>query len=190
VRLGAEQGQEEGTGIGLAISRRLVQAMKGEIGFASVVTQGSQFWVDLPVALEEAPETRSRATPPARVADDRPKILYIEDKTPNLELMRSILRDWSNAQFLEARSVQEGIRLARALKPHLVITDIHLPDGKGFDVLTSLRADAETRHIRIAALTADAMRNNLEQMQSAGFDLILTKPFKIAKIIEFVRSAA
>ena len=189
-RLGAEQGQEEGTGIGLAISRRLVQAMQGEIGFASVVRQGSQFWVDLPVALEAAPEGRSRAMPPARVADDRPKILYIEDKAPNLELMRSILRDWSNAQFLEARTVQEGIRLARALKPHFVITDIHLPDGKGFDVLASLRADAETRHIRIAALTADAMRNNMELMQSAGFDLILTKPFKIAKIIEFVRSAA
>jgi CheY-like chemotaxis protein len=161
--------------------------MDGEIGFASHVGEGSTFWVDIPVAPEAAPRMRVQTTSTVASGDIRPKILYIEDKAPNVELMRSILESWTH--LLEARSVAEGIRIARLFKPDLVITDIHLPDGKGFDVLERLRCDVDTRHIPIAALTADAMRENIDRMRRAGFDSVLTKPFKIAAITELVRAA-
>jgi CheY-like chemotaxis protein len=188
-RLGAELTQEEGTGIGLTISRRLVHAMNGRIGFESVVGQGSKFWVDLPVAsVTAATKTVFSTTPSAIKTDSRDTVLYIEDKIPNVELMRGIFENLSNIRFLDAQSVRDGLGIARSVKPDLVITDIHLPDGTGFDVLQSLRGDKNTKHIPVVALTADAMPANMHNMERAGFDHVVTKPFRLPELIEILRN--
>src|SRR5216684_3289787 len=187
-RLGAELAQQEGTGIGLTISRRLVQAMDGKIGFESSVGQGSKFWVELPVADAIAAKMARAPSLFATAADTRCKILYIEDKIPNVELMRAIIENLSNARFVDAQTVQEGLRIARSLRPDLVITDIHLPDGKGFDVLRGLRKDDRTAQIPVVALTADAMPSNMHNMELAGFDHILTKPLKMPDLMKILRA--
>ena len=188
-RLGAEMGTEEGMGIGLAITRRLVRAMDGKIGFESVVGEGSKFWIDLPVA-EEIGTTKARVPwmPFVIMGDRRCKVLYIEDKIPNVELVRSIIEDFNDTQFIDAQTVEDGVTIARSVKPDLVITDIHLPDGKGFDVLQRLREDPETAHIPVIALTADAMPVNMHNMRRLGFDHILTKPFKVPELLDLVRT--
>jgi signal transduction histidine kinase/CheY-like chemotaxis protein len=186
-RLGAELTQVEGTGIGLAICRRLVRAMNGRIGFESIVGQGSTFWVDLPVANEIAATTvRAPTMLTAMEADSRYTVLYVEDKLPNVELMRGVVESIGNIRFLDAQSVQDAVGIARSVKPDLIITDIHLPDGKGYDVLRSVRGDRTTAHIPVVALTADAMPANMSNMQLVGFDHILTKPFKIYELKEIL----
>jgi CheY-like chemotaxis protein len=121
-------------------------------------------------------------------ADTRCKILYIEDKIPNIELMRAIIEDLSNTYFIDAQTVEEGLKIARSLRPDLVITDIHLPDGKGFDVLRELRNDGRTANIPVIALTADAMPANVHNMELAGFDHILTKPLKIPDLMTILHA--
>jgi signal transduction histidine kinase/CheY-like chemotaxis protein len=187
-RLGNEFTQEEGTGIGLTISRRLAQAMDGEIGFESTVGRGSKFWVEMPVATETAARTAPSPSLFATATDTRCKILYIEDKIPNVELMRAIIEDLSSTRFVDAQTVEEGLKIARALLPDLVITDIHLPDGKGFDVLQRLRGDDRTSRIPVIALTADAMPSNMHSMEMAGFDHVLTKPLKIPDLMKILRA--
>jgi signal transduction histidine kinase/ActR/RegA family two-component response regulator len=185
-RLGKEFTQEDGIGIGLTISRRLVQAMNGKIGFESTVGQGSKFWVELKVADEAAAKTVRMAPPIATATDPRCTILYIEDKIPNVELMRAIIADLSHTRFVDAQTIEDGLKIARSLRPDLVITDIHLPDGKGFDVLRALRDEGRTSHIPVIALTADAMPSNMHNMNLAGFDHILTKPLKIPDLMKIL----
>lgn len=188
-RLGAELGSEEGMGIGLALSRKLMHAMQGKIGFESVAGAGSKFWIDVPVAGEASlPKAVPALTRLPLAGDFRSKVLYIEDKIPNVELMRSIIEDLSNTQLVEAQTVEDGVAIARSIKPDLVITDIHLPDGKGFDVLERLRGDPATAHIPVIALTADAMPTNMHNMQRFGFDHVVTKPFKIPDLMDVVRT--
>jgi two-component system sensor histidine kinase/response regulator len=185
-RLGIELTQEEGAGIGLTISRRLVLAMGGRIGFESDIGQGSKFWVELPIAEESTAKTIRVPSLFAAATDLRCRILYIEDKIPNVELMRAIVEDLSTINFVDAQTVEEGLKIARSLRPDLVITDIHLPDGKGFDVLRGLREDDRTAKIPVIALTADAMPTNMHNMELAGFDHILTKPLKIPELMKIL----
>lgn len=187
-RLGIELTQEEGAGIGLTISRRLVLAMNGRIGFESDAGQESKFWVELPIAEESAAKIVRVPSLFAAATDLRCKILYIEDKIPNVELMRAIIEDLSTTNFVDAQTVEEGLNIARSLRPDLVITDIHLPDGKGFDVLRGLREDDRTAKIPVIALTADAMPTNMRNMELAGFDHILTKPLKIPELTQILRA--
>jgi CheY-like chemotaxis protein len=187
-RCGAETLQEPGTGLGLAISRQLVEAMRGEIGFESVAGAGSKFWVDLPVTTEiVSTEPQSQPSPSAVAVAIDYKILYIEDRHANVDLMRAIIEDVEGAQLFDAQTVEDGMTCMAAEKPDLVITDIHLPDGTGFDVIQRLRANPDTRHIPVIALTADAMPTNIHNMQRHRFDYILTKPFKISELTDIMR---
>ena len=187
-RLGAELTQVEGAGIGLALSRRLVQAMNGTIGFESTEGQGSKFWIGLPVSDEATATIPDLSTPsPATTSDARNTVLYIEDKILNVELMRGVIENAGHLQFFDAQTVKDGISIARAVKPDIIITDIHLPDGNGFDALQGLRDDPSTIHIPVVALTADAMPTNMGNMKRAGFDYILTKPFKIDELLDILR---
>lgn len=188
-RLGAELTQVEGTGIGLALSRRLVLAMNGRIGFESTEGHGSKFWVDLPAADETAVAKKADVSTPSAATGSgaRNTVLYIEDKIPNVELMRGVVDHAGGIRLLDAQTVKDGLAIARSVKPDLVITDIHLPDGMGYDVLQGLRDDPSTAHIPVVALTADAMPANMDSMKRAGFDDILTKPFKIAELENLLR---
>jgi CheY-like chemotaxis protein len=160
--------------------------MGGRIGFESDIGQGSKFWVELPIAEESAAKAIRVPSLFAAATDLRCRILYIEDKIPNVELMRAIVEDLSTINFVDAQTVEEGLKIARSLRPDLVITDIHLPDGKGFDVLRGLREDDRTAKIPVIALTADAMPTNMHNMELAGFDHILTKPPKIPELMKIL----
>jgi CheY-like chemotaxis protein len=185
-RPSGEAATEKRIGLGLAIARKLAQAMNGRVGFESLLGQGSKFWVDLPIA-EQAAAKPGSPSPFVTMGDARRKVLYIEDKIPNIELMRDIIEELRTIQFIDAQTVEDGVQIARSVIPDLVITDIHLPDGKGFDVLRRLRADSRTAHVPVFALSADAMTTNLHNMERAGFDRIITKPFEILDLMDIIR---
>lgn len=181
-RLGAEQGSIEGTGIGLTITRHLVQLMGCRIGLASEVGRGSTFWVELPLA----PEGASAATgPPAVVAAGpraggrRSRVLYIEDNPVNLGLMRRVIRRRPDLELADASSAETGLPLAREVRPDLVLLDINMPGMNGFEILAELRQMPELGNPPVVALTANAMKGDLERGLEAGFSAYVTKPIDI-----------
>jgi PAS domain S-box-containing protein len=179
-RLGAEFGTTEGTGIGLALSRRLVEMMGGEVGVESTPGVGSRFWLDLPQGrLAEPPAepvAGAAATPPAM---PRATVLYVEDNPANLALVEQILARHAGVEMLSATTGRAGLELARARQPALILLDIHLPEMDGYEVLARLRADEALRHVPVVALTAQAMPRDVRRALQAGFDEHLAKPIDI-----------
>lgn len=186
-RLGEELGVVEGTGIGLVITKRIVEAMGGEIGFHSVEDLGSSFWVEFPVVqppelpmLEESRITSTSAVGEAH--GNRLVILYVEDNAMNLRLMRHILAKRPDVELREATSAEAGIELARAQPPALILMDINLPGMDGYAALKVLKADPKTADIPVVALTANAMKGDREHGAAAGFSDYLTKPINIKEL--------
>jgi len=177
-RLGAEQSEIEGTGIGLAFSRKLAEAMDCSLDFTSVRGEGSTFWLDLPVETDAATVPRIGADAPesslARM--ERYTLLYVEDNPSNLDLMRHLLATMPNVTLLAAPSGQIGFDLAVAHRPDVIVLDIHMPGMDGFTLLAKLQARSETRDIPVLALTAAAFPRDVEKGLAAGFFRYLTKP--------------
>ena len=175
----------EGTGIGLSISQRLVAMMGGRIGVNSTPGVGSEFWVELPSdRLADPPPPRLSAPEMAGTPPPRPgrhaRVLYVEDNPANLKLVEQIVQRHANVELLMAPSGGLGLDLARSHLPELLLLDIHLPDIDGFQVLARLRADAQTRHIPVVAVTAQAMPDDVKRVMAAGFDGYLAKPLDLA----------
>ena len=147
-RLGAEATEVEGTGLGLALTKRLIEAMGGTIGVESEVGRGTTFWVDLP----EVPAPAARSPAPARsarprrgrVRTDARTVLYIEDNPSNIKLVETILRERPEVTLLVAQQGRLGLDLAREHAPALVLLDLNLPDISGEEILRRLRADERT----------------------------------------------
>ncbi len=180
-RLGAEHTSIEGTGLGLALTRRLVEAMKGTIGFTSEPGQGSRFWIELPshvalpgdigpadvvVAEPAAPETATRS------------LLYIEDNVASLRLVEAILSITSNFELIGAQTAEEGLELARTRRPDVILLDINLPGMSGYEALARLKEMPETRDVPVIALTASALPGDIMKGIAAGFFRYLTKPIE------------
>jgi signal transduction histidine kinase/ActR/RegA family two-component response regulator len=192
-RLGQENGTQEGTGIGLVFTKRLVELMKGEIGAASTPGMGSVFWIELaaaaplvrlpPPALPDAGEV---ASAPARAEPSL--ILYIEDNPANLKLVQEILAFRASLRLLAAPDGHTGLALARSERPALILMDLNLPGMGGFEVLAQLRRDPDTARIPVLALTANAMPRDIERGLSAGFARYLTKPIDIEQFNEAIDS--
>jgi hypothetical protein len=192
-RLGKETGTVEGTGIGLVISKRLVEAMGGHIGFESVESQGSTFWLELPVAdsadlpIEELSASAStREIAPLTVLRS---LLYIEDNTVALRLMQKVIAKWPGLELRGAPTAEIGIALAHAEPPDLILMDINLPGMDGYEALAQLKADPVTAHIPVIAVTANAMKGDHERAQAAGFAAYLTKPIDISILHESLSKA-
>lgn len=186
-RLGEELGVVEGTGIGLVITKRIVEAMGGDIGFHSVEDLGSSFWVEFPVVqppeLPMLEESRIISTSAVGEAHgNRLVILYVEDNAMNLRLMRHILAKRPDVELREATSAEAGIELARAQPPALILMDINLPGMDGYAALKVLKADPKTADIPVVALTANAMKGDREHGAAAGFSDYLTKPINIKEL--------
>jgi PAS domain S-box-containing protein len=182
-RLGAELGGVEGTGIGLALSRRLMTAMDGAIGVDSVPGEGCAFWIELPAGeLASAPPPDTAAgggeAAPGQAADEV-LVLCVEDNPANLALVGQILERHAGVRLISAPDGEQGLALARAHRPALILLDIHLPRMDGYEVLARLRADPATRAIPVLALTAQAMPSDARRAIEAGFDEYLSKPIDI-----------
>ena len=181
-RLGAEHSSVEGTGIGLAIAKRLSEAMQGSIGFDSVPGEGTRFWVDLPAAAGEVPPARDTAAPSEALACRTLRgrtLLYVEDNPANLRLVETILGTVDDVAFLSAPTPRLGLELAAAHRPDVIILDLNLPEMSGFELLARLQAMPETRHIPVLALSAAAIPRDVQAGLAAGFRHYLTKPIDV-----------
>jgi len=190
-RLGAEHSPVEGTGIGLALSRRLVEAMSGTIGFTSEVGKGSSFWADLPEAASrlscEASETDDTAA--SRIRAGGFSLLYVEDNPANLRLMEYLVSTLSQVAMLSAPTPQLGLDLALAHRPDVIVLDINLPGMSGLELLARLKAQHETRDIPVLALSAAASPRDVKRGLEAGFFRYITKPLDVNAFLAAVDEA-
>jgi signal transduction histidine kinase len=195
-RLGAEQRGIAGTGIGLTITRMLVERMNGRIRVESAPGRGSSFLVQLQAstALADdaaAPCPQVLVAPPAPAPDGaRLLVLYAEDNAMNALFVEQLLALRPNMRLIVATSGEQAIQLARSLRPGLVMVDLHLGDMSGFDLLAALRASPETANTRCVALTADALPATAERALAAGFSDFITKPVDVHRLLRLVDEAA
>jgi len=193
-RLGKEAGSEEGTGIGLVVTKRLVELMGGSIHADSVVGKGSSFSIEL--KLTAAPQRAVREA--ERVALMRPPIaegarvrtlLYVEDNPANLELVEQIVARREDLRLMSAADGELGVEFARACNPEVIVMDINLPGMSGIEAMRVLRADAATAHIPVIALSANAVPRDIEKALEAGFSNYLTKPINVLQFMEALDAA-
>ena len=183
-RLGQEASGEEGTGIGLVVSKRLIELMEGQIGVASTVGSGSVFWVDLLLATDPHAgyiEAACAATAPQPLPDGLRSrlLLYVEDNPANLKLIEQLIARRPDMRLLTAQNGNDGINLARVSLPDVILMDINLPGISGIDAMKILRLDPLTAHIPIVALSANAIPRDIAKGLEAGFFRYLTKPIKV-----------
>ncbi len=186
-RLGAEQTDVEGTGLGLALSRRLCEAMGGALTLESSGPAGSVFRIELGGAespLRVLEDTGTFAVPHA--AHAAATLLYIEDNLANLSLVETILMSRPQWQLLPALQGGLGVELAREHRPDLVLLDLHLPDVPGAEVLRRLRADPRTARTPVVVVSADATPGSVERLRQAGADAYLTKPLDVDEFLRVV----
>ena len=192
-RLGAEQSEIQGTGLGLALSKRLMEAMGGTIGI-SEYSNGSTFWIELPETSSPLNRVASRVPingkPRAANALEQRTILYIEDNLSNLTLVEQILEDQRSVNLITAMQGKIGLELARRHAPDLILLDLHLPDMPGWDVLTELKANERTRHIPAVVISADATGRQIDKLLGQGAHAYLTKPLNVDRFLQVLSETA
>ena len=188
-RLGAEESGVEGTGLGLALSKRLTEAMDGRIGAESELGRGSTFSIELPIALEAEPGQEDGGEHTGSAADAPPSlgsVLQIEDNPSNRHLVESVLARRPGITLLTAIQGTLGLDLARAHRPSLILLDLNLPDVPGDEVLRLLRDDPVTAAIPVVVVSADATPRQIERLRQAGAREYLTKPLDVRRFLEIV----
>jgi signal transduction histidine kinase len=189
-RLDAQHSTVPGAGIGLALSKWLVELMQGEIGVDSTAGKGCRFWVRLAAADSAPPPATLELAQPRRAvrrpAGDFQTVLYIEDNAVNQILMEGMLSHRPGVRLLTAGLPETGLSMALQARPALVLLDIQLPGMDGYEVLRRLRADARTSHIPAIAVSANAMPADLQQAHEAGFADYITKPLDMGVLLAAV----
>ena len=183
-RLGKENSAEEGTGIGLVVTKRLVEQMGGTVGAESIVGVGSVFWIDLNLTtapqhelLEDEPSTHVQSQ--GQAGTSLRTLLYVEDNPASLELVEQLVSRRPQLRLISAADGNLGIEYARSFLPDVILMDINLPGVGGLDAMRILRADPPTAHIPVIAISANAVPRDIEKALAAGFFRYLTKPIKV-----------
>jgi signal transduction histidine kinase len=187
-RLGADQTGVEGTGLGLALSKGLVEAMGGTLGVESEEGEGSRFWLDLSLAEEPAGsgskrEVRMQETEAPDGPETRHTVLFIEDNLANVRLMERVFQRRPQVRLLTALQGRLGLELAREHQPDLILLDLNLPDVSGDEVLRHLKRDPELREIPVVMISGDAIPSQVQRMLDLGAQGYLTKPFDINELL-------
>jgi len=193
-RLGRAATEEEGTGIGLVVSKRLVELMEGVIGVESAVGRGSVFWFELnlttgpqPSAIGSTAVAIAREQDPART--QLRTLLYVEDNPANRMLVEDLVARRPDIRLLTAEDASRGIEIARASLPDVILMDINLPGISGIQALGILAEDPATAHIPVVALSANAVPRDIERGLEAGFFRYLTKPIKVNEFMHTLEVA-
>jgi CheY-like chemotaxis protein len=195
-RLDADAHLIPGTGIGLAISKQLVELMGGQMGVESKMGQGSNFWLDMPVA---SPASVEQETP---VAEQLPKqrrqtrmpadccVLYIEDNPANVLLMEKIFaQHYPQIRLETAGNAEMGLIMAYNLRPALILLDIGLPGMSGHQVIETLHANEVMRDIPVVAVSAYTSRSEVRRGMAEGFFEYITKPIDVEHFIRVIDAA-
>jgi PAS domain S-box-containing protein len=193
-RLGAEQLNIEGTGLGLTLAKTMIEAMDGQIQVNTAVGRGTTVTLELPGALANSSEEQAQELGRERDGSlidhaTRGTVLYIEDSPTNIRLVEAILRFRPNVELISATTAQQGLELANEHAPPLILLDLHLPDGSGDIVLQRLRKDPRTAAARIAISSADATPGQVERLLAAGADQYIIKPLDVESLLRIVDSA-
>jgi signal transduction histidine kinase/ActR/RegA family two-component response regulator len=193
-RLGVEETGIEGAGLGLSLSKRLMEAMGGTLGVASTPGQGSTFWIELPIVAspeERMAQVDERLPVPAELEASRKArvVLYIEDNLSNLKLIQRLLVHRPEVRLLPVMQARLGLQLARENNPTLILLDLQLPDISGDEVLRQLRATPETRDIPVAIISADATPGQVKRLRAAGAWRYLTKPLDVKQFLAVLDEA-
>ncbi len=192
-RLDAEHSEAQGTGLGLALSKRLLEAMGGTIGVESAVGFGSKFFIEL--SMMEDPAKILESEPATIALMDTGKgprngtVLYIEDNPSNLRLVERIVAHRPGVRLLSAMQGHLGLDLAELHTPDWILLDLHLPDIAGDEVLRRLRANPRTCQIPVTILSADATGGQIARLLEAGARDYLTKPLDIRRFIDLLEKS-
>jgi CheY-like chemotaxis protein len=188
-RLGADQTGIEGTGLGLALSKALTEAMGGQLGVESVVGQGSTFWLEFPLVASPVEQAERAADPlPVPIELDGTRqpllVLCVEDNLTNFKLIQRLLSHRPEVRLLPVLQGALGVEMAHTHRPHLILLDLHLPDLPGGEVLRLLRASPTTRDIPVVVISADATAGQIERLLAAGATAYLSKPIDVRRLLE------
>lgn len=191
-RVGAEDSEIEGTGIGLTITRRLIEMMGGTVDVESTLGEGSVFWIELPRdAVDNTTRIHAGTSSGWNMAGgpgspDGLTVLYIEDNPANIKLVSQILGRIPHIHLLTAHTAELGIELALARRPALILLDINMPGMDGYQVLEVFKADASLKDVPVVAITANAMPRDIQRGREAGFVQYLTKPLDVPQFYVMV----
>jgi len=193
-RLGQEAGVEEGTGIGLVVSKQLVEQMEGRLGVQSTVGVGSVFSIELNAAdaVQQSPSAPLCSAAMSSGAEtDAPgrTVLYVEDNAANLMLVSKLLARRPDIKLISAKDGLGGVALAQSSQPDVILMDINLPGISGAAALALIQADPSTAHIPVIAVSANAMTRDIVKGLEAGFFRYVTKPIKVTEFMETLDEA-
>jgi CheY-like chemotaxis protein len=192
-RLGADRNAVGGTGLGLALSKRMIEAMEGSIGVESTVGVGSKFYFELALVEHAAEpgmdrELQSGLMALGQATSYNGTILYIEDNLSNIRLIEQILAHYPGVRLLEAMQGKLGLELANTHRPDWILLDLHLPDMPGEEVLRALQLDPRTQTIPVTILSADATAGQINRLKTAGAREYLTKPLDVRQLIALLEA--
>lgn len=190
-RLGEEGSNIEGAGIGLVITKTLVEQMQGSIDFSSRIGYGTRFWIEFDCEqqriildpVKEDMEAPALGTVPEPAFENTIRVLYIEDNLTNQRVLQQVLARYPEFILSLSSDPFEGIYKARTEQPDLILLDIDLNGLSGADIVQVLKQSTVSKNIPVIALSAKAMAHDIQQGLAAGFDDYLTKPFEIEKFV-------